>query len=298
VGILLIGADPDQLDALGVQMNAAARRLGEIRSELESLLRRFEWDGGGASEFHDEWSGRLAPLIDATGVALGSAAKSLAANAAQQREASGDAGGSGTSGVAGSRGVASIAGVAGVGSLSTLLLSGSAALAKSDALGVTGKYVGIEGTLVGVAALDQVKKVLQSHVVGDVELLGKVSDGLGVASLGIDEVTFIGDFAANPHSSDTYNDEVNMAFDSAALVAGVLCPPAGIAVGIAGFVYSNYVDKSFPNLSKDIVDGVGAAGTAVGKTFAEAAETDLKAVDVAGSVLSSGVHGVLSHIHF
>lgn len=279
---MLIGADPDQLDALGVQMNAAARRLGEIRGELESVLRRFEWEGGDASEFHDEWSGRLSPLIDAAGSAVATAAKSLAANASQQREASGDAGGSGVSGIQ---------------SLSTLLLSGAAAVAQSDVLGVTGKYVGIEGALVGVAALDQVRKVLKSHVAGDLKILGKVSDGLGVASLGIDEVTFIGDFAANPHSSDTYNDEVNMAFDSASLVAGALCPPVGIAVGIAGFVYSNYVDKRFPNWSKDIVDGVGAAGSVVGRTFADAAETDLKAVDATRSVISSGVHGILSHIH-
>lgn len=280
---MLIGADPDQLDALSVQMSSAARRLGEIRSELESVLRRFEWDGGDASEFRDEWSGRLAPLIDTSSSALDSAAKSLTVNANQQREASGDSGASGATGTA---------------PLSTMLLSGAAALARSDALDVLGKYVGIEGTLVGTAALDQFKNVLKSHVTGDIEVLGKLGDGLGVAGLGIDGVTLIGDLAANPHSPDTYNAEVSVAIDSAALAAGALCPPAGVVVGIAGFVYSNYVDKRFPNLSKDIVDGVGAVGTAVGKSFAEAAQTDLKAVDAAGSVISSGVHGVLSHIHF
>ena len=267
-------------------MSSAARRLGEIRSELESVLRRFEWDGGDASEFRDEWSGRLAPLIDTSGSALESAARSLTVNANQQREASGDSGASAASGTA---------------PLSTMLLSGAAALARSDALDVLGKYVGIEGTLVGTAALDQVKDVLKSHVTGDIEVLGKVGDGLGVAGLGIDGVTLIGDLAANPHSSDTYNAEVSMAIDSAALVAGAVFPPVlgvDFAIGAVGFVYSNYLDKRFPNLSKDIVDGVGAVGTAVGKSFAEAAQTGLKAVDAAGSVISSGVHGVLSHIHF
>jgi hypothetical protein len=283
VGHLLIGADPDQLDALSIRMNAAAQRLGEIRSELESLLRRFEWQGGDASEFRDEWSGRLAPLIDVTGSALVSAAKALAVNANQQREASGDPGASGASGAE---------------PLSALLLSGAGALAHSDVLDTAGKYVGIEGNLVGVAALKHVENVLHGHVTGSLGVLDKVGDTLGVVGLGIDEVTFIGDLASNPHSSDTYNAGVNMAIDSAGLVAGAFFPPAGLAVGLAGFVYANYVEKRFPDLNKDIVDDVGAAGTAVGESFAMAAQTDLKAVDAAGSVLSSGVHGVLSHIHF
>lgn len=277
---MLIGADPDQLDALGVRMNAAARRLGEIRSELESVLRRFEWEGGDASEFRDEWSGRLSPLIDVSCSALGSAAKSLAANANQQRETSGDSGASGAE------------------PLSALLLSGAGALARSDALDVVGKYVGIEGHLVGVAALGVVKNVLKSHVTGDLGMLEKVGTTLEAVHLGIDGVTFIGDLASSPHSSDTYNAGVNTAVDATALVVGGFCPPAGIAIGLAGSVYADYVETRFPDLNKNIVDGIGAAGTAVGKTFAEAAQTDLKAVDAAGSVLSSGVHGVLSHIHF
>jgi len=36
----MIGADPDQLDALSGRMNAAAQRLGEIRGELESQLKK------------------------------------------------------------------------------------------------------------------------------------------------------------------------------------------------------------------------------------------------------------------
>lgn len=279
----MIGADPDQLDALSVRMDTAARRLGEIRSELEAVLRRFEWEGGDAFEFHDEWSGRWAPLIDVTGSALHACAKSLTVNASQQREASGDSGMSAAE------------------PLSTILLSGAAALAQSAALDTAGKYVGIEGTLVGVAALDSVKAGLKSHVTGGLEALGKldkVGDALGVVGLGIDEVTLIGNLASDPHSSDTYNSEINVAIDSIGLVAGTLCPPLGIAVGVAGFVYSNYLDKHYPRLSQDIIDDVGGAGKVIGESFADAAKTDLNAVDAARSVISSGVHGVLSHIHF
>ena len=276
----MIGADPDQLDALSVRMDAAARRLGEIRSELEAVLRRFEWEGGDASEFHDEWSGRLAPLMDVTGSALHSGAKSLAVNASQQREASGDLG------------------TQGVEALSTLLLSGAGALASSPVLDAAGKYVGIEGTLVGVAALKHVEKVLKPHVTGDFGALGKVGVTLGVVGLGIDGVTLIGNLASNPHSSDTYNSEVNVAIDSVGLVAGAVFPPAGVVVGIAGFVYSDYLDKHYPRLSQDIIDDVGGAGKVVGETFADTAKADINAADAAGRVISSGVHGVLSHIHF
>ncbi len=261
-------------------MDAAARRLDQIRGELESVLQRFEWDGADASDFHDEWFGRLSPLIELAVTVLSGAAKSLVANANQQRAASGDSA------------------VSGAASLVTLIASGAGALVHSTALDVAGKLDGIEGTVFDVADLKHVKAFIEPHVTGDVEMIGKVGDGLAAVGLGIDGVTLIGDLVSDPHSPDTYNATVNVAIDSTALAVGSVCPPAGVAVGIAGLVYTDYVETHYPHLSEDIVHGVGAAGKAVAETFAKTAQTDLAAIDAAGSVMSSGVRGALSHIHF
>jgi len=63
---------------------------------------------------------------------------------------------------------------------------------------------------------------------------------------------------------------------------------------IGGYVYSDVIVEQFPNLSKDIVDGVGRPPRR-SEDYVDAAETDLNAIGAAGSVVSSGVRGVLSH---
>lgn len=268
----MIGADPDQLDALSGRINTAARRLGEIRGELDSALRRFEWEGGDATEFHDEWTGRLAPLVVTVVSALDDAAKSLTANACQQRAASGDPGSSGAP------------------SLLTLLTAGAGSPAVFGALNAANNVASSADLLISVAE----RTKLEDHVPG-LGTAGGALDGIGLA---IDGVTLIHGLATDPHGRDTYNAEVDTAIDATSLAVGTVCPPAGIVIGAAGFVYENVLEKHFPDLSKNIVDGVGAAATAVGKTYADAAETDLKAADATGRVILSGVHGVLSHIHF
>ncbi|HEU5332753.1 MAG TPA: WXG100 family type VII secretion target [Actinocrinis sp.] len=268
----MIGADPDQLDALSGRMGTAARRLGEIRGELDSALRRFEWEGGDAAEFHDEWATRLAPLVVAAVSALDDAAKSLTANARQQREASGDPGSSGAP------------------PLLTLVAAGAGGSAVFGALKTVNNVSSKADLLISVA--EQTK--LDDHIPG----LGVADHALGGIGLAIDGVTLIHGLATDPHGRDTYNAEVETAIDATSMAVSIACPPAGIAVAAAGFVYEDVLEKHFPDLSKNIVDGVGAAATAVGKTYVDAAETDLKAADAAGRVISSGVHGVLSHIHF
>jgi hypothetical protein len=276
----MLGADPEELRGLGTQMNTAAQRLGEIRGGLESALSRFLWQGGDAAQFQDQWVGRWAGLFDAAVSAVGAAAKSLIANAEQQEQAS-----AGTGAAAG-------------GSLSGPSGSGPGGTSVFDLIDTLGTATAIEGLSVGAGALVQDAAKIHDPSITDIVDLDDVGTGLGVAGLGIDAVTLVHGLVEDPHSPDTYDSEVGTVIDATALAAGIACPPLGFAIGLGGFVYDSYLDKRLPNLSKDIVDGVGAAATSVGKAAADGVETDLDAAGAVGTVVSSGVHGILSHIHF
>jgi uncharacterized protein YukE len=258
----MIGADPDELDALSGRMNAGAERLGEIRSQLDAQVRQYSWTGGDAEDFQGQWSGCLVAMLDSAASAVGAAGTALAVNARQQREASGDSGTSGGS------------------PLAAAVASGPAAPTIWDLVDANNKLVA------------------GAHLISDVMKAEDVGLRLGVVGVGLDTVTLIHGLATDRHSPATYNAGVMTAIDGAGLAVGVLCPPAGIALDVAGIVYDDYLDKQFPNLSKDIVDGVGAAATAVGKTYVDAVKTDLDAAGAAAQVVSSGVHGVLSHLRF
>jgi hypothetical protein len=103
----LVGADPEQLDALGHRMIVSADRLEAIRGEIGALLNHGRWEGTDAERFRGRWYGQLAVMLNSASVATRDAAVTLRANADQQRAASGAEGrfaaapgGSGSSAVA------------------------------------------------------------------------------------------------------------------------------------------------------------------------------------------------------
>jgi len=84
----MIGADPEQLDALGCQMTTSADRLDSIRSEIGSLLNHSHWEGADADDFRGTWHHRLSGLLNAAALATRDVATTLRINADQQRDAS------------------------------------------------------------------------------------------------------------------------------------------------------------------------------------------------------------------
>lgn len=92
----MVGANPEELDALGHQMSVAAERLEAIRGELTSSLSVTSWRGPDAEMFQGEWSSHLSGNLLTATQGIASASRKLHFEASQQRQAS-DVRGIGTS---------------------------------------------------------------------------------------------------------------------------------------------------------------------------------------------------------
>lgn len=88
----MVGADPEELDALGRQMGSSAERLAAIRAEITSILAMTSWSGADAEMFQSDWSGHLSGTLAGVGTALTDASSKLHFEAEQQRQASGVSG--------------------------------------------------------------------------------------------------------------------------------------------------------------------------------------------------------------
>src|SRR5690242_19213313 len=89
-----VGADPAQLDGLAASFDRAADSLDGVRTSVGGTFGRVWWEGRDGDQARGDWRGRHDTSIAAACAALREAAKSLRANAAQQRAASGSTGGS------------------------------------------------------------------------------------------------------------------------------------------------------------------------------------------------------------
>ena len=85
----MIGANPDELDALGRQVSTSADRLEAIRAELSSALAVTSWCGSDAELFQGDWAGHLSGSLGSVTASLLNTAKHLHFEADQQRQASG-----------------------------------------------------------------------------------------------------------------------------------------------------------------------------------------------------------------
>jgi hypothetical protein len=92
---MLIGADPDQLDALGNQLDSWALTLDQIRGRVGGVLEQLLWQGADAHEFFEQWADRFAGMVGSAASGLREEAQCLHAEAAQQRAASDGGTGSG-----------------------------------------------------------------------------------------------------------------------------------------------------------------------------------------------------------
>lgn len=84
----MLGADPTDLDALGVRMGAAARQLQSIERQLTQLVNSQVWLGATADRYRQEWNGRHRSALQRAAAVLESNDRRLRSNADQQRRAS------------------------------------------------------------------------------------------------------------------------------------------------------------------------------------------------------------------
>lgn len=89
----MVGADPEELDALATRISAQANRLEAIKNEISSLLSVTSWCGPDAELFHGLWSGQLAGMVTSVDQALLEVAQKVRFEAQQQRSASAADGG-------------------------------------------------------------------------------------------------------------------------------------------------------------------------------------------------------------
>jgi uncharacterized protein YukE len=262
----LLGADPDGLRELGDRMDSSADQVDHLTAGIAALMSFSRWEGADGERFRSEWEGRLRGQLSAVAAAMRDCGKTLRDNAAQQNDAS---------------------------------KAEDGALALSLGLGIA--------TVLGdVAALsDRVSKDIVAKLpkwvrglafdpvteakAGEVAFAG-LGAGLNAVGMALD----INDAKkAEPGSADSFNKWADVGFDGAAVVASTaevaamaeLIPGAQpiataiLAIDAAHLLYDDVValDPEFP---REVVSGVEQAGK--------------KAADAAESVISGGVHAVLS----
>lgn len=86
--MLILGADPDQLDALALRISDHSDYYERLRHDIGQALHRTGWDGPDADRFRNTYNSRLAPQISQAASLLRSAQSDLIRNAAQQRKTS------------------------------------------------------------------------------------------------------------------------------------------------------------------------------------------------------------------
>lgn len=88
----MVGADPDELERVGIRIEKTGRRIGGVGVRLQRALQSAPWHGGNADRFRQEFSSVHARAIAEAAAFLDDAYETLKRNADEQRRASGTAG--------------------------------------------------------------------------------------------------------------------------------------------------------------------------------------------------------------
>ncbi len=84
----IVGANPDELDALAEAFDRSAGELRAVHADVARLVRRSPWDGRDAEQFEAHWRQRSRAAFDNAGDVLDRAAHALHRNADEQRRTS------------------------------------------------------------------------------------------------------------------------------------------------------------------------------------------------------------------
>jgi hypothetical protein len=291
----MVGADPEQLDALGNQMSTCADRLDTIRGEISSLLNHSHWEGADADDFRGAWYHRHSGLLNSAAHATRDGAATLHTNATQQREASATDGSGGLGRFAGAPGrgfslLDTVEGFAGTYHLADLPFNvlGGLGLA-SASVSYLAKDKNLPGWLKTLTVTDAKNLKGLGHIAPFLDTAGKALGGLGV---GVSAVDFVYNLAKDPGSPETFKAGVDVAFGVATLAASA-CPP--LALGIfAAQLGADYVLEHHPEVATAIESGVVNTAKAMAHAEVQVAEG---AMNVGKAVISGGVNAVKGIFH-
>ena len=301
------GADPDQLEKFGAQLEQAGERLDSIRGGISSALNHSHWEGGDAEEFRSQWGYQLSGMLHTATLAARAAATTVRTNAQQQRDASGAGSGASDPALVGRMPGKGGDGAGSVGhdsfddffdqltfpmlGLSAISLGGDIAKAVMTSakmvLPAVLKDVAVSGTS-GMA------KGAQALVGG----LDEVGGPLGLVGLGLDGIQLLHGVATNPDDPKNYQSGVDVLLDVAAIAAVVAFPEGAIAIGIGmGAAHLGYdlVSTLDPNLTKDFTAFVGKPVVAATKALIDVnkavGDVEQKVVEGAAGAVSNVVSG-------
>ncbi len=289
------GASPDQLDGLGVQLTRSADRLDSIRSEVTSLLHYSHWEGVDADRFRGLWNHRLAGTLHAAAILTREGATAVRTNAQQQRDASGLGDGPGSRVGPGGR-------------------PGRQDGPVDDGFGWLGLGFGAFGLFTAPFELlvhhaKKHKDVLRrfstdfkNTFLDNAKGLQRLAKRLGPIGVGVSALDLAYGLATGRDRGESWDDLADVGFGVAAIAATAIFPPAGIAIGLAGFAYGAYADAN-PGVTQRIGQDIGAAAVqtwnavsvgaeVVGDAVENAVDMVLDPVDTARDVVSGGVNAI------
>lgn len=307
-----VGADPEQLDALGAQMGSAADRLESIRQQIGFWLDSSPWHGSDADEFRSDWQHRLQHMLHTAATIALDGAAGVRRNAQQQREAS-DLGGGATGGAGGGIAWAGLfGGVLGAvgGGLATLLDVGG----KIEFLSEVGRYQTLPAYLKALraggsefAGLKQLFTTAKGGVVGafgdyvqglqetgraakNLDIAGLVpalgKKVLPVASLAFDTGTAAAAFMPGSNASTAAKVHAggDVVFDALS-IATTEAPPVSLAIDGAKLVFDLGMEN--PKLFM-------SAARTVASVAVDTAGIEIGATEAVGTAVSGGVQALRS----
>jgi uncharacterized protein YukE len=295
----MVGADPEELDALAQRFRLLAGRLDSSRASLGSQIHNSPWAGPAAEGFRHDWDGHHSRVLTSVARSLGLAATTLTRNANEQRQASGSAFTGGNGGVVTGPGPGSP--TAFVDSLGHVVEATTALGAITTLLAKSGHLLQIPFSQFSAHTVASVFKegeqiTSKSKLVSRISLLGA----------GIAGTTFLYDLASG-QSTET------RALAFAQFVGagvGILSPGVGAAVGDGAKLLDDF------HSNKDIgqkvwdganlaVDGVGTfvppvmlakdafiGGMAIGSLITEIPAVKTSISDFNDNVFTAGAHAV------
>lgn len=222
--MVMVGASPEDLDALANQMGQAVDDLThQIRIPLRQLTNYSPWQGSDATRFRQDWVTTLEPQLAQVAAALQGAEQTLRRDAQEQRAASSGAGLGGT--------IADIGATAGSGGVTTGGSSASQTVQKladfgsaTADLGLVEWFENMSNAPEGISWADYIKQ-------------GK---NLGKIAAALDGVAYVGAAMDLASGHGEFSDVLDLAGDAAGLIdkAGGWAGAGGILrhAGVVGHV--------------------------------------------------------------
>lgn len=85
-----LGADVEQMDQLSRRFQEAGAQIRDVMQQVESQLQSTWWEGNDANRFRDEWNGSYRSQLTQISERLAEAGSTVARQASEQRQASGN----------------------------------------------------------------------------------------------------------------------------------------------------------------------------------------------------------------